>query len=175
MPENNLSSPAKSSDTKSPEFVPISLAESKLQTIEHIEEVRKNIRWFTDKLTSRGVCHDKSKLESPEAESFAEHGNVLSTLVYGSEEYKKNLDSLKPTLEHHYAKNRHHPDHFDEGIKDMTLIDIVEMFCDWRASANRNKNGNLLKSIETNAARFRIDGQLEQIFINTAKSIDEAE
>ena len=57
----------------------------------------------------------------------------------------------------------------------MTLVDIVEMFCDWRASSMRNKNGNLLKSIETNAARFRIDSQLEQIFVNTAKSIDEFE
>lgn len=153
----------------------VSLSDSKLQTIEHIEEVRKNIRRFTDELTTRGVCHDKSKLESPEAESFAEHDSTFPTLIYGSDEYQRNLASLKSTLDHHYAENRHHPEHFNEGIRDMTLIDIVEMFCDWQASAKRNKNGNLLNSIEINAVRFHMDGLLKQIFVNTAKSIDKSE
>ena len=153
----------------------MSIAECQLETIEHIEEVRRVIRWFTDKLTTRGVNHDRSKLESPEVEGFAEHTPRLAYLQYGTEEYERELAELKPTLDHHYAKNRHHPEHFEGGINDMTLVDIVEMFCDWRASSMRNKNGNLLKSIEINAARFHIDSQLEQIFVNTAKSIDESE
>ena len=158
-----------------PKTGPMSIAECKVQTIEHIEEVRKTIRWFTDKLTSRGVSHDRSKLESPEVEAFAEHTSRLAHLEYGSDAYNRELEELKTTLDHHYAKNRHHPEHFDNGINDMTLVDIVEMFCDWRAATKRNKNGNLFKSIEINAARFRIDRQLEQIFVNTAKSIDESE
>ncbi|MBQ6570950.1 hypothetical protein IJI02_01240 [Candidatus Saccharibacteria bacterium] len=153
----------------------MSVAECKLQTIAHIEEVRKNIRWFTDKLTSRGVNHDRSKLESPEVEAFAERTARLAQVEYGSEAYNHELEELKSTLEHHYAKNRHHPEHFDRGIDDMNLVDLIEMFCDWRAATMRNKNGNLLKSIEINAQRFRIDGQLEQIFVNTAKAIDEVE
>lgn len=153
----------------------MTIPECQIHTMLHIEEVRKNIRWFTDKLTSRGVNHDKSKLRSPEVEAFAEHTPRLEYLEYGSEAYERELEELQTTIDHHYAKNRHHPEHFDNGINDMTLVDLVEMLCDWRASAKRNKNGNLLKSIEKNAKRFHIDSQLKQILVNTAKSIDEAE
>jgi len=47
------------------------------------------------------------------------------------------------------------------------------MLCDWKASSERQKDGNLLKSIEQNASRFNYDDQLKQIFINTAKLFDE--
>ncbi len=168
---NELSQQGESSG----EDVPMTIAECKLSTIEHIEEVRKNLRWFSDRLTSRGVKHDKSKLESPEVELFAKVNNRLKTLEYGTPEYDASLAELKPALDNHYAKNRHHPEHFAEGITGMTLPDIVEMFCDWRASTSRNKNGNLLTSIEINAKRFQIDAQLKQILINTAKMMDESD
>ena len=91
------------------------------------------------------------------------------------EEYYANLEGMKSALDHHYASNRHHPEHFVNGINDMTLIDILEMFCDWKASTLRHNDGNLLKSIETNAERFHMDGQLKQILINTARMLDEHE
>ena len=55
----------------------------------------------------------------------------------------------------------------------MTLIDIIEMFCDWKASTLRHNDGNLLKSIEVNAERFNMDGQLTAILMNTARMLDE--
>ena len=82
---------------------------------------------------------------------------------------------MKPALEHHYAVNRHHPEHFTNGVNDMTLIDVVEMFADWKAASERTQNGNLLKSIELNAERFHLSDQLKEIFINTAKTLDDAE
>ena len=90
-------------------------------------------------------------------------------------EYQQFLDKLKPALDHHYASNRHHPEHFVNGVTDMTLIDILEMFCDWKASSLRQNDGNLLKSIDVNAERFHMDGQLRQILINTARMLDEHE
>ena len=94
---------------------------------------------------------------------------------YGSEEYKESLAGLKPALDHHYAHSRHHPEHFSKGINDMNLVDIMEMLCDWKAAGERQRDGNLLKSIELNAQRFGYDDQLKQIFINTAKMLDEVE
>lgn len=85
------------------------------------------------------------------------------------------LDGMKPALDHHYANSRHHPEHFAKGILDMNLIDIVEMLCDWKAASERQKDGNLLKSIELNAARFGYDDQVKQILINTAKLLDETD
>lgn len=57
----------------------------------------------------------------------------------------------------------------------MNLVDIIEMICDWKAASERQKDGNLLKSIEQNATRFGYDDQLKRIFMNTAKMLDEQE
>ena len=153
----------------------MTVAECQVETQKHIETVRKYVRFMIDKIENRGVKHDASKLESPEVELFAQYTPKLANTTYGSEEYKSHLDGLKPALEHHYASNRHHPEHFVNGVNDMTLVDIIEMFCDWKASTLRMNDGNLLKSIELNAERFNMDGQLKQILINTARMIDEQE
>ena len=150
-------------------------AECRVDTIKHIEKVRYYIRIMTDKLTTRGVNHDRTKLESPEVELFTEYTPRLASTQYGSEEYKESLAGLKPALDHHYANSRHHPEHFNKGIADMNLVDIVEMLCDWKAASERQRDGNLLKSIEQNAQRFDYDDQLKQIFLNTAKLFDESE
>ena len=148
-------------------------AECQVETIKHIEKVRHYIRIFTDALTTRGIKHDASKLEEPELEVFTEVTPKLAQLTYGSDEYNESLKELQVALSHHYASNRHHPEHFTKGIEDMTLVDILEMLCDWKAASLRQHDGNLLKSIEINAARFGYDDQLKKIFMNTAKLIDE--
>lgn len=153
----------------------MTVAECQVETQKHIEAVRKYIRFMIDKIDMRGVKHDASKLESPEVEVFAEYTPKLNSTTFGSEDYYANLEGMKSALDHHYASNRHHPEHFVNGINDMTLIDILEMFCDWKASTLRHNDGNLLKSIETNAERFNMEGQLKQILINTARMIDEHE
>ena len=151
----------------------MTVAECQVETIKHIENVRKFIRIFTDALTTRAVRHDSTKLESPEVEVFAEFTPKLANSTYGSEEYNGFLKQMNTVLQHHYASNRHHPEHFTKGIDDMTLVDIVEMLCDWKAASLRQNDGNLLKSIELNANRFGYDDQLKKIFINTAKLLDE--
>ena len=151
----------------------MTVAECQVETQKHIEAVRKYIRFIIDKIDTRGVRHDASKLESPEVDLFAEYTPKLACTSYESEDYQASLEALKPALDHHYASNRHHPEHFNNGISDMTLVDIIEMFCDWKASTLRQNDGNLLKSIETNAERFNIDGQLTQVLMNTARMLDE--
>jgi hypothetical protein len=111
--------------------------------------------------------HDASKLESPEAEIFEEYTPKLSGLTYGSPEYMAMLEKIKPALDHHYAKNMHHPENHKNGIRDMSLIDIIEMFCDWKAATLRHADGNIRKSIEVNQQRFGYSDDLKQIFINT--------
>lgn len=151
----------------------MTVAECQVETQKHIELVRKFIRLFTDKLTTRGVDHDRLKMKSPEVEIFTEFTPKLANTTYGSDEYKEFLEQMKPALEHHYANYRHHPEHFVDGVNDMNLIDLVEMICDWKASTLRHNDGNLLKSIEINAQRFGMSEQLTQILINTAKLFDE--
>ena len=63
---------------------------------------------------------------------------------------------------------RHHPEHFPNGINDMNLIDVLEMFCDWVASSKRHNDGNILKSIDINKERFNMPDELVSIMRNTA-------
>ena len=151
----------------------MTIPECQVETIKHIEKVREVVRVFISKLVTRAIDHDKLKLESPEVEIFAEFTPKLAETTYGSEEYMQFLEEMKPALQHHYANYRHHPEHFEKGINDMNLVDLVEMFCDWKASSMRHNDGNLLKSIDVNATRFNMTSQLKQIFINTAKMYDE--
>jgi hypothetical protein len=81
-------------------------------------------------------------------------------------------DSMKTYLDHHYANNRHHPQHHKRGVNDMTLVDVLEMLVDWKAASERHNDGNILKSIEINGRpdRFDLSPQLIQILENTAKT-----
>lgn len=141
------------------------------ETRQHIREVKNLLDKFSACLEDRGIIHDKSKLREPEAGIFKEYTSKLRGSTYGSEEYKKFLGEMKPALDHHYKENRHHPEHFDNGIGDMTLIDLIEMFCDWKAATLRHKNGDMLRSIRLNKDRFGMSGQLVKIFKNTNKEI----
>lgn len=157
------------------EVICVTIEECRLSIQAHRQKVRKYIRFFTDRLTTRGEKHDLSKLQQPELSLFAQYTDCLKDLTYGSPEYYKNLQVLKPALDHHYANNKHHPEHYKDGVLEMTLIDILEMLADWKAASERHKDGNLLFSIEKNAQRFHIDDQLKQILLNTAKILDEIE
>lgn len=143
----------------------------KLETIKHIQRVRHFLYLLIEELDHRARNHDQSKLESPEAEIFGEYTPELAKTEYGSEEYTALLAKVKPAIDHHYSKNRHHPEHWPSGIDDMTLLDLCEMLCDWCAATERLKNGNIRKSIEHNATRYKLSLQLAQIMENTVREV----
>lgn len=137
------------------------------ETNEHIHRVRQLLTICINHLLKRALDHDQSKLEEPEFSIFAKEGAKLKSLQYGSKEYEESLKELKVALDHHYANNRHHPEHFPNGINDFNLIDLIELLCDWIASSERQHDGNIRKSIETGARRFNIDSQLTNILENS--------
>ena len=142
------------------------------KTIEHIINVRKYMSFTRDELIDRSVKHDQSKLESPEKEIFNEYTPKLSQVTYGSDEYKGYLKEMKIALDHHYLANRHHPEHFENGVNDMNLIDLIEMLCDWKAATLRHDDGDIYKSIEINKKRFDISNELTDILYNTVKLLE---
>ena len=142
--------------------------ETNYETLRHIERVRNLLNVCIVELLRRGELHDQTKLEPPELEAFVRYTPKLAGCTYGSDEYNALLKELKPALDHHYANSRHHPEHHKCGITDMTLLDLVEMLCDWKAASERHNDGNIRKSIEVNARRFDMSPQLQYIFENTA-------
>lgn len=149
------------------------MEDQRSKTIEHIAEVGKNLEILANELHYRSLLHDQSKLENPEKEIFDEYTPKLRGTTYGSDEYKSYLSEMKVALDHHYAANRHHPEHFENGIRGMNLVDLVEMFCDWLAATKRHADGDILKSIELNQKRFGYSDDLKSILNNTAELMRE--
>lgn len=139
------------------------------ETLEHKKMVLHYMNILIAELLDRAEHHDDSKLEAAELPLFDEYTPKLKATKYDSPEYKGFLEGLKPALEHHYAVNRHHPEHFPNGIKGMTLVDLVEMLCDWKAATLRQRDGNILKSVEINQDRFEYTKELQGIFENTVQ------
>jgi hypothetical protein len=147
--------------------------DSTQDTLKHIDTVYNYLLFFTKIIMSKARKHDKSKLEEPEKSIFDEFTPKLKNSTYGSDEYKSYLSDMQEALDHHYSNNPHHPERFKNGIEDMTLMDIVEMFFDWMAAVKRHDNGDINKSIEINKNRFGYGSIIESILKNTARCIND--
>lgn len=146
--------------------------DSRFETTQHIFKVQSYLMKVIAALQRRLLKHDSTKLASPEVELFDEVTEKLSGVTYGSPEYNALLERLKPALSHHYQNNRHHPEHFKRGIADMTLVDLMELLCDWKAASLRHTDGNIRKSIEINQQRFGYSDELKQILVNTIEMLE---
>lgn len=153
------------------------MSESKFKTMRHIETVRNYLNAAVAELLSRGEKHDQTKLQSPETEIFDEYTPKLRGCTYGSDEYKTYLKEMQVALDHHYAANRHHPEFFtgpcrQSPLEQMTLIDLLEMLCDWKAATLRHADGDIMKSIEINQKRFGYSDEVYAILRNTVQWLD---
>ena len=146
--------------------------DSTADTLLHIKRVNQLLSEAAAELIKRGNVHDDSKLQEPEKSEFDRLTPILKDLTYGSDEYKASIAELNVALEHHYANNSHHPQHYENGVNGMDLFDLIEMFFDWKAAGERTKDGNIYKSIEMNKTRFELSDQVFDIFNNTAKNLN---
>ncbi len=147
----------------------MSVYDSAADTNDHIKKVRLNIVDVMANLYRRKFHHDESKLEEPEKSAFDLATPKLKGMAYGSDEYRAILREIKPALDHHYSFNDHHPEHFSDGIRGMSLMAIMEMLCDWRAAGQRHDPPTPFeKSIAINIDRFKIPQYFSEIIRNTA-------
>jgi len=131
-----------------------SLLKHYYETVKHKWHVHRFIWKTCVALLKRSFVHDLSKFSSAEAELFADVTAQLSNTSYGSDDYYKQLKRLKPALDHHYQHNTHHPEHFEGGLPEMEILDVIEMLCDWKAASLRHNDGDVESSIEHNKSRF---------------------
>lgn len=142
------------------------------ETASHIRRVGNLMAEMMAELMHRAVNHDQSKWSDDEWVSFARETPGLRGLTYGSPEYKDALLRLGPALQLHYRRNtNHHPDVLPNGVNDMTLLDLLEMICDWKAATERHADGDIASSITKNAERFGLSPQLVAILTNTVRSV----
>lgn len=125
---------------------------------EHKEKVKDLCFEFAEALKQRGLQHDDSKLnDEVERKGFEE----FQSPPYGTEAYVKHLEDIKEIVFRHYKNNSHHPEHFEDGIRGMNLLDLVEMVMDWKSF------GDADKYLETQVKRFNISSDLASIIKNS--------
>jgi hypothetical protein len=142
--------------------------DSTLDTMRHSRRVDELLLQVVVALQQRVTRHDLSKMAPPEKAVFDRITPLLKQSTYGSEEYKASLADMGEVLVHHYGANRHHPEHFQTGISGMTLVDLIEMLCDWKAATERHDDGSLARSLQIQESRFGIEPQLMAVLTNTA-------
>lgn len=194
--------------------------DSTADTLTHIGRVQVHIAHAQANLDERAALHDLSKLQEPEKSIFDEYTPKLKTSTYGSEEYKQFLTEMGVALQHHYAHNSHHPEHWpipasetidqlradiaefesisedltiispdplvfvrvgerlkmllaweESRINGMSLLDLMEMGCDWFAATERHADGDIVKSLEINSGRFGMTNQVKSILYNTFREL----
>lgn len=145
------------------------MADAKVITRKHIDRVGELGREFIARFVHRLDTHDQSKLEPQEIIPLQELEDLRERegdAAFGTPEYERRKGLLGPMLAHHYANNSHHPEHYQDGVAGMDLLDLVEMFVDWKAASERGNEPamNLTFAIE----KYKIEPQLASILRNTA-------
>lgn len=133
----------------------------------HIHNVELNILKLQDELRRRGREHDASKLREPEKTGF-EMMDKEPRFKYGSDEYFDKMKRFEFLLSHHYALNSHHPEHYEKGWREMDLIDITEMLCDWLSYKEEFTCQEAMDIIDQQCMRFDIPHDICSILKKTA-------
>lgn len=147
--------------------------DSTADTLAHIHRVQYHLGKVTDLLTVRGDEHDQSKLGPVEKPLIDALAPQLEAVEYGSDDYKAVQEKYADFYRIHYAQGRHHPQRFEDGIAGMNLVDIMEMFCDWKAASERNGN-EFARSVEIGIERFKVEPQFAAILRNSVEVLSEA-
>ena len=139
----------------------------------HIARVRERLNVIIRILNKRAAMHDDSKLEEPEL-SLWKKMDREKRYPYGSSEYLDKIQRNKKVFQLHYLKNRHHPEHYANGVRDMTLIDVIEMLCDWIGYKDHLSYSEATDIVHQQMVKYGMASKddeetnlLEQVMINT--------
>ena len=138
--------------------------------VDHKQRVAGYMQIVANELFKRAIVHDNSKFSPEEFDTYEAISPELQKYTYGSQEYKEAAKKLGPAWSHHCQVNDHHPQHFEDGVRGMSLIQLVEMLCDWLAASERGQT-DVLQSLAINKKKLHIDDQLFEALKNTVKEI----
>ena len=134
--------------------------------LKHRQTVRERLLFLADELYKRAYHHDDSKLQLPEIKWLIEMDKE-PRYEYGTPEYFEKMKRWDKFFKHHYENNRHHPDHFANGIEGMNLADLCEYIVDIISYYEELHVNNALDTVNKQKERFGFDEQLTQILKNT--------
>ena len=145
--------------------------DSRVETLLQIKRLNELLNKAAVELLDRAIVHDKSKLEQPEKDLYDKLTPLLKKASSNSDEYKDLSKQYKIAIDHHYKNNRHHPEHYKNGVNDMTLFDIIEMAMDWLVDVGDSPN-DIFKLLKENKEKYNLSDQLGSILKNTYKKMN---
>ena len=133
----------------------------------HTRSIRTNLAKITSDLTRRASVHDDLKLGDDQLDRYIARHQEIHPLPYDAPERKEVEAKYKDLIEAHHKQYRHHPEHFEHGIDDMNLVDVIEMLCDWAAAG-----ADIEKSLKVNEKKYSVSPQLMKLLKNTIRDFD---
>lgn len=131
------------------------------QLIKHIRSVRFKMGLLANLIRKRSRSHDSFKFKEDILTVLSNYNLQLSIAIDEDE-----ILNLEKKIELINTRNAKHPAFHKNGINNMTLVDIIEMFSDWLIIAEE-KNLDTVEFLEDNCKQFKISSQVLNIFINT--------
>lgn len=135
----------------------------------HIAKVKGYLTDASYELLGRCYSHDQSKLVEPERSAYEGVDEATEAFEYGTPEYRAAIEAhLGAARWHHYQHNSHHPEHYPNGIAGMTLFDLIEMLCDWRAVCDDKSK---LLDLAVNRRVYNMSDDVYKILANTTRKM----
>ena len=143
--------------------------------VRHIACVQRAVLCVTDALKERALVHDRSKFNEDELKGYLRFEEMPEGLTYGSQEYKDAMAKVMEgnnCFELHSERNDHHPEYYDD-VRNMRLIALIEMVCDWAGAhlAYGNK-GDWKQSVVDNLERYGFDHTRQWICLEVADLLE---
>lgn len=142
-------------------------AQSTIKSIlKHKESVHNRLSFLAAELKKRAEIHDNSKLCMPEV-GYLIDMDKEGKVDYGSEAYFEKMEKWDCFFKHHYKENTHHPDHYQLGINDMTIVDLCEYMIDVVSYFEDLHVADAINTIDAQQARFGLSEQVANVLKNT--------
>lgn len=138
--------------------------------VQHKKWVAEYMQMVANDLFRRAAVHDNSKFDPEEFDVYEKAFPDLQKYAYGTPEQQAVYEQIRPALNHHFQANYHHPEHYENGINGMSLLDVIEMVCDWMAASKRSQTG-IDRGLEINKERYGISDQLFEIIVETVSDL----
>lgn len=124
------------------------------RALRHIMTVQALMRQVAHYLLERADRHDLSKLAPDELGGLIEIDRIADEKGLNSPEYMAALSG--GAIQLHRSRHSHHPEYHPDGVNDMSLVDLIEMVCDWKAANLLRGHPEWHKSIEMMAERLEL-------------------
>ena len=127
----------------------------------HIMTVQLILRTLAREMLNRADAHDLSKLGPDEFGGMIAIDRIADKCGLNSPEYMAALSG--GAIQLHVSRHSHHPEYHVSGVQNMSLLDIVEMVCDWKAANVLRGHPEWNESVRMMSERLGLSS--EQIYL----------